>query len=192
MEDENTPQLLKIEEEHKELLEQRNSSTCNNLIDIDDILENIGGSGRYQISWFIIITAGMLSGCFINFSIYYFTLDPIYLYQDKITNKWETCYQEDICNMKIKDMNHRLRDDITFKIDFDDNRSLHNWIEQYHLTCASGNEIGRIGSSFFVGTFIGSILIPRAADVVGRKPMFVLGLVIYIFVIVGLIFATKY
>jgi MFS family permease len=94
--------------------------------------------------------------------------------------------------MKTKDMNHRLRDDITFKIDFEDNRSLHNWIEQYGLTCASGNEIGNIGSSFFVGTFIGSILIPRAADVVGRKPMFVLGLVIYIFVIVGLIFASNY
>jgi hypothetical protein len=82
MENENTSNHLKIEGDHKELLETRESSTCTNLIDIDDILDNIGGSGRYQISWFIIITVGMLSGCFINFSIYYFTLDPIYLCQD--------------------------------------------------------------------------------------------------------------
>ena len=85
---------------------------------------------------------------------------------------------------------NKLRTDVDYKIDFEDNRSLHNWVEQYDLTCASDQTVGRIGSSFFVGTFLGSMVLPRAADVVGRKPMFILGLVIYIGIIIGLIFAT--
>ena len=80
----------------------------------------------------------------------------------------------------------------TYKINWEDNRSLHNWMEQYDLTCVGGNDIGYIGSSFFVGTFLGSFILPRAADVVGRKPMFNLGLVIYIFVTVGLMYASTY
>lgn len=46
--------------------------------DIDDILIHIGGVGKYQISWFIVVVAGMLSGAFINYSLNYFTLQPIY------------------------------------------------------------------------------------------------------------------
>jgi len=77
-----------------------------------------------------------------------------------------------------------------YRVNWDDNRSLHNWMEQYDLTCASSDTIGRIGSSFFVGTFLGSFILPRGADIVGRKPMFILGLVIYIGVTVGLMFAS--
>ena len=87
--------------------------------------------------------------------------------------------------------NNQLNKDVTYKIDFDDNRSLHNWSEQYDLTCASGEQIGNIGSSFFIGTFVGSFILPRAADIVGRKPMFILGLVLHIAVVIGLIYATS-
>jgi MFS family permease len=60
------------------------------------------------------------------------------------------------------------------------------------LTCENSIKIGYIGSSFFVGTFIGSFILPRAADIVGRKPMFILGLIIYIFALIGLKFANNY
>ena len=48
-----------------------------------------------------------------------------------------------------------------------------------------------IGSCFFVGTFIGSFILPRLADIYGRKLLFITGLVLYIATVVGLIMATQ-
>jgi MFS family permease len=55
-----------------------------------------------------------------------------------------------------------------------------------NLFCASSIEIGFIGSIFLLGTFIGSFIFPRIADIKGRKPMFLLGLSLYILVVIGL------
>ena len=44
-----------------------------------------------------------------------------------------------------------------------------------------------IGSSFLFGTFAGSFLIPRLADIYGRRPMFILGLILFIATCIGLI-----
>lgn len=48
-----------------------------------------------------------------------------------------------------------------------------------------------IGSLFFVGTFTGSFILPRAADIFGRKPLFLIGLSLYIFVVVCLYFVKS-
>jgi MFS family permease len=37
-----------------------------------------------------------------------------------------------------------------------------------------------VGSSFFFGTFLGSFVLPRLADIYGRRPMFLIGLVLHI------------
>ena len=47
-----------------------------------------------------------------------------------------------------------------------------------------------IGSSFLSGTFAGSFVIPRMADIYGRRPMFILGLILFIASCVGLIVST--
>ena len=44
-----------------------------------------------------------------------------------------------------------------------------------------------IGSSFLFGTFAGSFVIPRLADIYGRRPMFILGLIFFISTCIGLI-----
>ena len=48
-----------------------------------------------------------------------------------------------------------------------------------------------IGSMFFVGTFSGSFVLPRAADIYGRKPLFLIGLTLYICVVIALFFANS-
>lgn len=59
------------------------------------------------------------------------------------------------------------------------------------LYCTSSLTIGWLGSSFFVGCFIGSFILPRLADVYGRKPMFLIGLIIYIGVCISTLFCTN-
>ena len=48
-----------------------------------------------------------------------------------------------------------------------------------------------IGSCFFIGCFTGSFILPRIADIKGRKPMFFLGLILYIICVIGLLFSKN-
>lgn len=48
-----------------------------------------------------------------------------------------------------------------------------------------------IGSSFFIGCFVGSFILPRVADIVGRKPIFMLGTVLYIITVIGLMVSSS-
>ena len=59
------------------------------------------------------------------------------------------------------------------------------------MYCVSDTAIGFIGSSFITGCFVGSFILPRAADIVGRKPMFLLGLCIFVAVVIASLFCTN-
>ena len=80
---------------------------------------------------------------------------------------------------------------LNFKVDYSTNKSVRNWIEQYDIGCVSKFELGLIGSMFLLGAWIGSFILPRLADVKGRKPMFLIGLVLYIISVLGLLFSTN-
>ena len=59
------------------------------------------------------------------------------------------------------------------------------------LYCTDESEMGLIGSMFLFGCFAGSFVLPRSADVVGRKPIFILGLCIFLAVVVASLFCHK-
>ena len=59
------------------------------------------------------------------------------------------------------------------------------------LYCTGSFEMSMIGSMFFVGTFTGSFVLPRAADIYGRKPLFLIGLALYIVVTIALFFVSS-
>ena len=58
------------------------------------------------------------------------------------------------------------------------------------LYCTDEFDMGLLGSSFIAGCFVGSFILPRGADVVGRKPIFLLGLTIHIGVVIWALFCT--
>ena len=58
---------------------------------------------------------------------------------------------------------------ITYSVDWDSNTSLHNWVEQLDLTCANPDDVGFIGSSYFIGVMVSVLILPRLSDLVGRK-----------------------
>lgn len=60
-----------------------------------------------------------------------------------------------------------------------------------NLYCVSEFNIGLFGTFFLTGTFVGSFIFPRLGDVKGRKPIFLVGLVLYIATIVAALFTTN-
>jgi MFS family permease len=48
------------------------------------------------------------------------------------------------------------------------------------LYCTPDTQIGLLGSMFFAGAFIGSFILPRLADLLGRRPIYLSGLTLYL------------
>ena len=69
--------------------------------------------------------------------------------------------------------------------------TLNNWVNQVDLYCTESFDMSLIGSMFFVGTFLGSFVLPRAADIYGRKPLFLIGVFLYIIVVTALYFVKS-
>ena len=129
----------------------------------------------------------MIAGSFILYSLYYFELEPPYLCQ-KADKSWSECTKKEICDDK-----GQFRQDVVFKIDYDDKSkgAVFDWIDQYSLECASDFHLSMIGSCFFIGCFVGSFILPRLADVYGRKPLFLTGLILYFITVLGLLMSTS-
>lgn len=125
----------------------------------------------------------MVAGAFILYSIYYFELKPEYvcLFADGART---SCTSKQICDPQESGV-------ISYAVDYSTDKSIRGWVTQYDLLCESDFAFAMIGSSFFIGAFLGSFILPRLADVVGRKPMFLLGLVLYIVSVVGLLVSTS-
>ena len=65
-----------------------------------------------------------------------------------------------------------------YRVNYDSESSLHNWIEEYDLHCSSSVYIGLFGSIFFVAFVISSLIFPPLSDCLGRKPIARMGIVV--------------
>ena len=124
----------------------------------------------------------MLCGAFFLYSTQYFEKLPTEYYcKETAISEWKTCDLEEAC----KDTTY------SFKPDKESEGYLENWAEQMDLYCKTKVELGFIGSFFFIGTFIGAFILPRASDIYGRKPLFLIGLVIFFGVVMSSYWCTS-
>lgn len=80
---------------------------------------------------------------------------------------------------------------LAHRVDPDAIDDMRNWTSEMDLTCTGDFKMSLIGSMFFIGCFAGSFVLPRAADVYGRKPLFLIGLSLYIVVVIALYFVRS-
>ena len=77
-------------------------------------------------------------------------------------------------------------------MDYSDEETIYNWVIQLEVFCDSEVQIGFIGAAYLVGMVLGSVTVTRIADLIGRKPVFMTGLVIGNILQAFLIFNTNY
>ena len=147
--------------------------------DVEQCIQVAGGVSKFQYIAFTLIVMGMVAGAFILYSIVYFTHVPPMQCLDSDTLEWNSCSSEDACKL----------DRYHWQVDKSSNENLNNWVNNIDLYCTGSFEMSMIGSMFFVGTFSGSFILPRAADIYGRKPLFLIGLALYIVDVIFLYFA---
>ena len=74
-----------------------------------------------------------------------------------------------------------------WRIDWEDPESIHNLISQLDFFCVPDIYIGMIGALFLVGIVIGCSTLTRLGDVYGRKPIYLIGLVLHLFFTIGIL-----
>ena len=67
---------------------------------------------------------------------------------------------------------------LTHRYDYSGQTSFHNYIERLDLACADASTVGLLGSMFFIGWALASLIIPRIADIYGRKNTFTASLIV--------------
>jgi MFS family permease len=80
---------------------------------------------------------------------------------------------------------------IPYRIDYTSPLSLHNWVQQLNLICATETQIGMLGSVFFAGWTISAVIIPTQADKMGRKPVLLLTYIAVVVISIGIIFSSS-
>ena len=125
---------------------------------------------------------GMVSGAFFLYSLQYFEKMPTeFECKTTATSPWEACDIKTACSDTTYE----------FRPNKEEEGYLDNWVEQINLYCIDSFQAGLIGSSFFVGTFSGSFVLPRASDIYGRKPLTLIGLVIFFAVVAASYFVKN-
>jgi len=79
-----------------------------------------------------------------------------------------------------------------YSIDWNDGKSLQNWMTDMNLICEPAYRIGLIGSLQFVGLALGAVIFTPFADTYGRKPVLIFSVALTPIVMFSLlIFATN-
>ena len=125
---------------------------------IEAALELIGGFGRFQGIMTSILFTNYIKQGLVYYPLPYMELMPQFKCFNHVTNLFELCEPEDFCGK-----------DVLMKYDYDAPTSLHNWVEKLDLACLPSEKIGYIGSAYFVGVLASVLVIPRLADIYGRK-----------------------
>ena len=65
-----------------------------------------------------------------------------------------------------------------YRYDQTDPEYIDNWIQKFDLLCKPTEYIGLIGSCYMVGMFIGFFILPPNSDAYGRRPIFIITMVL--------------
>ena len=68
---------------------------------------------------------------------------------------------------------------------------MHNLIEQVNYYCEPDYRIGLFGAFFLGGIVIGSVSLTRMGDIYGRKPIFLVGVIMQIFITAAFLFVKS-
>ncbi len=149
---------------------------------------------------------GFVTGNMYFMNLPFLELTPKYLCQNAQGEPEYECGPAIFCTNK----------QITWRIDWDADDSIHNWITDLNLYCkrlllirfsplntplnislnishlgATKTDIGLIGTMYLVGWAVSAFILPRSGDKFGRKPIYLLSMTGQLVVWIGIIFSRN-
>lgn len=99
-----------------------------------------------------------------------------------MTQSWYNCHTDYFCDDSKK---------ITWRVDYTQRESIRNLITQLNLYCSPDYIIGLLGASFLLGIVIGCSTLTRLGDKHGRKPIYMIGIVLNLCFVLGVLFVNN-
>ena len=153
---------------------------------MDEAFELMGGFGTFQKFSYLVNTLAQGSAAFFMYCFVFLEKQPIYQcrLKDPESKKytWQQCKREQFCQDKDK---------VIWRVNWEHEESIHNLIEQLNFYCEPDIMIGLIGSLFLVGIVIGCSTLTRLGDVYGRKPIYIVGLLMHMICMVSILTTTS-
>ena len=127
------------------------------------MLTEIEGKGYFKYLALVSLTASMSALDFIYMNLAFLVQKPVYqcLYTD--SQDWTVCTEEEICDSSDGAPSFEWR------INWDDEDSLHNWYEKLDLMCASNFKINVLLFAYFLGISVTVLWVPQLSDRRSRK-----------------------
>lgn len=154
-------------------------------VTIDEAFTIVGGFGKFQKFSCIMNTLTNMGAAFFLNSFAFLELQPRYKCQLE-PGVWtlgtaERPLEEEYCSAE---------QDNVCEIDWSSPHSLNNFMTQFNFYCQPKWKIGMLGFSFLLGIILGCLTISRLGDVYGRKPIYLLGLLMHLAFSVCICFLT--
>ena len=140
----------------------------------------------FQILIIFVVLMSINANNFLILGLPFMKIEPKHFTcKNRETQQWEQCDKAYICANNL--------DKSEYEPDKDDYMYIDNWSGQCNLLCESKERIGGLGACYFIGILIGTTILPLGylSDQIGRKPMFLLTLVIQILSEIGFIYARS-
>jgi hypothetical protein len=117
--------------------------------------------GRFQMKALFVTTINFICEGMAIYSLAFLTKVPKYECQLTQDAAWSSCTQATTCEVGTKAA-------FAWRFDQNDDENLINWVHSGEMRCATGVEVGLIGTSYFVGVILGTLFLSLIADVYGR------------------------
>ena len=138
---------------------------------IDSELAKAGGFGRFQLFITLVMVFAMQSGGFIAHGIAILELapkEPGYICTKDGGTPY-ICSPDDFCDDSS----------ISIEVDYEaNNENLYNWYTELRLMCKKTLATSLIAMIAFFGVFVGCMIVPRLGDLFGRKPLFLVSMLV--------------
>ena len=146
-----------------------------------------GGFGRFQWYVSVVLVLAFMTGGQIVYGLEFLEVFPEYTCMDVAnpTGPWVECNHTYIYDQG------KCKDTSFYKINKTEENYFENWVspDKLNLLCVSDAVIGLIGSLYFVGFGISSLIVPSWSDKIGRKVPYMCSLLLQLFAYIAIFFS---